>query len=189
MGFRIESTHLGAAVVIVPDVIKDERGHFMEAYRADWLRELGFSGEFVQENESWSRKGVVRGLHFQWDPPMAKLMRVLAGSAFLVAVDIRKNSPTLGQWFGVDASRENKRQLWAPAGFARGLCVTSDYAEIQYKCTSLYNPKGESGIRFDDLDIAIQWPKVGNYLLSEKDRKAQTLAEWLASPLSDHFKY
>jgi dTDP-4-dehydrorhamnose 3,5-epimerase len=132
---------------------------------------------------------VVRGLHFQWDPPMAKLMRVLGGSAFLVAVDIRKNSPTLGQWFGVDASRENKRQLWAPAGFARGLCATSDYAEIQYTCTSLYNPKGESGIRFDDPDIAIQWPNVGNYLLSEKDRKAQTLAEWLASPLSDHFKY
>lgn len=189
MGFRIESIHLGAVVVVVPEVIEDERGHFMESYRADWFRELGLPGEFVQDNQSWSRRGVIRGLHFQWDPPMAKLMRAIAGSAFLVAVDLRKGSPTLGQWFGVEASSDNKKQLWAPAGFARGLCVTSDHAEIQYKCTSLYNPEGEAGIRFDDPDIAIQWPKVENYLLSEKDRKAQTLAEWLASPLSDHFKY
>lgn len=189
MGFRVESTHLGVAIVIVPDVIMDERGHFMETYRADWFRELGLSGEFVQDNQSWSRRGVVRGLHFQWDPPMAKLMRVITGSAFLVAVDIRKNSPTLGQWIGIEASGDNKRQLWAPAGFARGLCVTSDCAEIQYKCTALYNPKGEAGIRFDDPDIGIQWPKVGNHFLSEKDRKAQTLAQWLASPQSDHFQY
>jgi dTDP-4-dehydrorhamnose 3,5-epimerase len=189
MGFRIESTHLGAIVVLVPDVISDNRGHFMETYRADKFRELGLPGEFVQDNQSWSRKGVIRGLHFQWTPPMAKLMRVAAGEAFLVAVDIRKNSPTLGKWVGIEASSDNKRQVWAPAGFARGLCVTSDYAEIQYKCTCLYNPQGESGIRFDDPEIGIAWPSVGDYLLSEKDRQAQTLAEWLASPQSETFKY
>ena len=110
------------------------------------------------------------------------------GAAFLVGVDIRKGSPTLGQWFGVEATEENRKQVWAPAGFARGFCVLSDYAEIQYKCTGTYNNKGESGIRWDDPAIGIEWP-VGAALLSHKDRKAQTLAEWLASPLSENFKY
>ena len=119
---------------------------------------------------------------------MAKLMRVVSGSAFLVAVDIRKNSPTLGKWFGIEASNENRRLLWAPAGFARGLCVTSECAYIQYKCTALYNPKCEAGIRFDDPDIGIDWPQVDHYLLSEKDRKAMSFAQWMASPLSDHVK-
>ena len=186
MGFRIESTHLGAVVVLVPDVLRDTRGYFMETFRSDQFRDLGLPSEFVQENQSWSRKGVVRGLHFQWDPPMSKLMRVIAGSAFLVAVDIRKNSPTLGQWFGVEASSENKRQIWAPPGFARGLCVTSDFADICYKCTSLYNPHGESGILFNDPAIGIAWPTVGQYHLSDKDRSASTLAEWLARPESEN---
>lgn len=189
MRIEIESQHLnGAAVLRHPDVFEDERGFFLEVFRADEFAKLGLPTQWVQENHSRSKKGVVRGLHFQWDPPMAKLMRVTVGAAFLVAVDIRKGSPTLGKWFGTEISAENKKQLWAPAGFARGFCVLSDYAEIQYKVTGIYNPKAESGIRWNDPAIGIQWP-VENPTLSEKDRNAQTLEEWLASPLSDNFKY
>jgi dTDP-4-dehydrorhamnose 3,5-epimerase len=119
---------------------------------------------------------------------MSKLMRVTLGTAFLVAVDIRKGSPTLGQWFGIEASAENKRQVWAPAGFARGFCVLSDFAEIQYKCTGLYNNKAESGILWNDPQIGIEWP-VSDPLLSEKDRNAQTLEQWLARAESDHFRF
>jgi dTDP-4-dehydrorhamnose 3,5-epimerase len=188
MELKIESRHLGEVAVIVPEIFQDQRGFFMETFRADQFRKLGLPTEFVQDNHSGSVKGVLRGLHFQWDPPMGKLMRVTRGAAFLVAVDIRKGSPTLGKWVGVEASAENRRQVWAPAGFARGFCVLSDYAEIQYKCTGTYNNKGESGIRWDDPAIGIEWP-VQDAILSDKDRKAQTLAEWLASPLSDNFKY
>lgn len=160
----------------------------METFREDQFRALGVPHLFVQDNHSRSAKGVLRGLHFQWEPPMGKLMRVTLGSAFLVAVDIRKGSPTLGKWFGIEASTENRRQVWAPAGFARGFCVLSDVAEIQYKCTGLYNSKAESGIRWDDPEIGIKWP-ITDVQLSEKDRKAQTLAQWLASPDSNNFVY
>ncbi|MBB5329950.1 dTDP-4-dehydrorhamnose 3,5-epimerase [Tunturiibacter gelidoferens] len=173
-------------VVLVPEVFQDARGFFMETFREDQFKVLGLPHQFVQDNHSRSVKGVVRGLHFQWDPPMGKLMRVSVGSAFLVAVDIRKGSATLGKWFGVEASAENRRQLWAPAGFARGFCVLSEVAEIQYKCTGLYNSRAESGIRWDDPQIGIEWP-VSKPSLSEKDRKAQTLAQWLAEAESDHF--
>jgi dTDP-4-dehydrorhamnose 3,5-epimerase len=133
---------------------------------------------------------VVRGLHFQWEPPMAKLMRVTLGSAFLVAVDIRKGSPNLGKWVGVEASAENRRQVWAPAGFARGFCVLSDVAEIQYKCTEIYNPKAETGILWSDPEIGIRWPVDASQAeLSEKDRRPRTLAQWLATPESDNFRY
>jgi dTDP-4-dehydrorhamnose 3,5-epimerase len=115
-------------------------------------------------------------------------MRVTLGKAFLVAVDIRKGSPTLGKWFGAEVSAEDKRQVWAPAGFARGFCVVSDYAEVQYKCTGIYNNKAESGILWNDPAIGIEWP-VQNPILSAKDANAQTLAQWLGSPLSDHFRY
>jgi dTDP-4-dehydrorhamnose 3,5-epimerase len=121
---------------------------------------------------------------------MGKLMRVSLGSAFLVAVDIRKNSPTLGQWTGVVASVENRRQVWAPAGFARGFCVLSDFAEIQYKCTGLYNSKAESGILWNDESLKIEWPLPASQIqLSEKDRNAQTLGQWLDSPQSEYFQY
>ena len=189
MGFRIESRNLGDVVVIVPEIIEDERGYFMETFKADTFEALGLPNLFVQDNHSRSKKGVVRGLHFQWDPPMGKLMRVTVGSVFLVSVDIRMGSPTLGQWFGLEVSAENRRQVWAPAGFARGLCVISEFAEVQYKCTNQYNRKGESGIRFDDPDVGVPWPKVGNYLLSEKDRNAQSLAQWLSSPNSEYLRY
>ncbi len=188
MKIQIESIHLDGVVVILKEFFEDARVFFLEAFRADQFRALGLPDEFVQDNHSGSTKSVLRGLHFQWDPPMGKLMRVTYGRAFLVAVDIRKGSPTLGQWFGLEVSAENRKQVWAPAGFARGFCVLSDFAEIQYKCTGIYNSKGESGIRWDDPAIGIQWPG-GDYILEEKDRKAQSWAHWLASPASDHFKY
>ena len=188
MQLKIESRPLEDAAVIVPEVFQDQRGFFTETFRTDQFRALGLPWEFVQDNHSGSVKGVLRGLHFQWEPPMGKLMRVTRGAAFLVAVDIRKGSPTLGKWFGVEATEKNRKMVWAPAGFARGFCVLSDYAEIQYKCTGIYNNKGESGIRWDDPEIGVAWP-VADAILSEKDRKAQTLAEWLASPLSENFKY
>jgi dTDP-4-dehydrorhamnose 3,5-epimerase len=160
----------------------------METFREDQFKAHGLPYHFVQDNHSRSAKGVVRGLHFQWEPPMGKLMRVSLGSAFLVAVDIRKGSPTLGKWVGIAVSAENRREVWAPAGFARGFCVVSDYAEIQYKCTGAYNNKGESGILWNDPEIGIEWPAT-NVELSEKDRKAQTLTQWLTSPESENFRY
>jgi dTDP-4-dehydrorhamnose 3,5-epimerase len=188
MPFRIESSQLRDVIVLVPDAYEDERGYFMEAFHADQFRSLGLPNHFPQDNQSRSRQGVIRGLHFQWDPPMGKLMRVTHGAAFLIAVDIRKGSPTLGKWVGIEASAENRRQVWAPAGFARGFAALSDYADVLYKCTGTYNHAAESGIRWDDPQIGIEWP-VSNPILSEKDRNAQTLAQWLASSHSDNFKY
>jgi dTDP-4-dehydrorhamnose 3,5-epimerase len=188
MQISIEARELGDVTVLVPEAFSDHRGFFMETFREDQFKTLGLPHKFVQDNHSRSMKGVLRGLHFQWEPPMGKLMRVSLGSAFLVAVDIRKGSPTLGKWFGIEASAENRRQVWAPAGFARGFCVLSDVAEIQYKCTGIYNNEAESGIRWDDPEIAIQWP-LADVHLSEKDRQAQTLALWLASPASNNFTY
>lgn len=174
--------------MLVPDVFQDARGFFMETFREDQFRQQGLPTQFAQDNHSRSAKRVVRGLHFQWEPPMGKLMRVTLGSAFLLAVDIRKNSPTLGKWVGVEASAENRRQVWAPAGFARGFCVLSEAAEIQYKCTGIYNNKSESGILWNDPAIGIEWP-VRDPILSDKDKNAQTLAQWLARPESQNFTY
>ncbi|MGA3318605.1 MAG: dTDP-4-dehydrorhamnose 3,5-epimerase, partial [Candidatus Korobacteraceae bacterium] len=150
MEMRIESRQLGDVVVLLPQVFEDERGFFLEAFRADQFERLGLPGLFVQENHSRSKKNVLRGLHFQWDPPMGKLMRVTCGAAFLVAVDIRKGSPNLGRWCGLEVSAKNKKQIWAPPGFARGFCALSDWVEIQYLCTGVYNNKGESGILWND---------------------------------------
>jgi dTDP-4-dehydrorhamnose 3,5-epimerase len=185
---KIESVSLGEVVVLQPEVFEDARGFFLEAFRADEFRAHGLPDTFVQDNHSGSRRGVLRGLHFQWDPPMGKLMRVTRGTAFLVAVDIRKDSPTLGRWVGLEASAENRKQMWAPAGFARGFCVLSEFAEIQYKCTGLYNPKGESGILWRDPEVGVAWP-IADPTLSDKDRNAQTLAEWLTRQDSSHFTY
>jgi dTDP-4-dehydrorhamnose 3,5-epimerase len=188
MQVKIESKHLGDVVVVVPEVFQDSRGFFSETFRADQFKSLGLPTQFVQDNHSGSAKGVVRGLHFQWEPPMGKIMRVTRGSAFLVAVDIRKGSPTLGKWVGIEASAENRRSVWAPAGFARGFCALSDLTEIQYRCTGIYNGKAESAIRWNDPSIGIQWP-LADVQVSEKDRNAITLQAWLASPESDNFRY
>jgi dTDP-4-dehydrorhamnose 3,5-epimerase len=188
MEIEIRSRHLGEVCVLAPQIFQDGRGFFTEVFRADQFKALGLPHEFMQDNHSGSVRGVLRGLHFQWDPPMGKLMRVTRGTAFLVAVDIRKGSPTLGKWFGMEVSAESRYQIWAPAGFARGFCVLSDYAEVQYKCTAIYNYRGESGIRWNDPDIGIKWP-ITDVQVSEKDRNAQTLKEWLATPESEHFRY
>jgi dTDP-4-dehydrorhamnose 3,5-epimerase len=188
MGFMVESRHLEDIVVIVPKAHRDDRGFFMEVYRADQFRDLGLPSEFVQDNHSFSRKGVVRGLHFQWEPPVGKLMRVTRGTAFLVAVDIRKGSPTLGQWFGLEASAENMKQVWAPAGFARGFCALTDEVEVQYKCTGIYNDRAESAIRWDDPDVGVEWP-LKEVRLSDKDRNAHSLRAWLTSPDAEHIAY
>lgn len=190
MSFTEESRHLSDIVVLNPQVLGDSRGFFMETFRADQFQQMGLPTEFVQDNHSRSGKGVLRGLHFQWDPPMGKLMRVTSGAAFLVAVDVRKGSPTLGKWFGLEITAENKKQVWAPYGFARGFCALTDACEVQYKCTGIYNPKGEAGIYFADPAIGIRWPiDLATANTSEKDRKAPTLAEWLASPQSDNIVY
>ena len=190
MSFKIESIQLNEVVIIAPEVHGDARGFFMETFRSDHFRTMGLPVEFPQDNHSRSSRGVLRGLHIQWDPPMGKLMRVTSGSAFLVAVDVRKGSPTLGKWFGTEVSAENKKQIWAPYGFARGFCALTDDCEIQYKCTAIYNPQGEGVIHFADPVIGIHWPMDANAVLtSERDRRAQTLAQWLASPLSENVRY
>ena len=188
MHMLIESRHLDDVVVLVPGIFRDERGFFSETFRADQFKELGLPHEFVQDNHSGSVRGVLRGLHYQWQPPMGKLMRVTRGTAFLVAVDIRKGSLALGKWFGMEVSADSGRQIWAPAGFARGFCVLSEFAEIQYKCTAIYNPQCESGIRWDDPEIGITWP-FHEVVVSEKDRNAQTLSQWLRRPESESFRW
>jgi dTDP-4-dehydrorhamnose 3,5-epimerase len=188
MQVRIEAKYLEEVIVVVPGIFQDGRGFFSETFRADQFEALGLPTGFVQDNHSRSAKGVVRGLHFQWEPPMGKLMRVTSGAAFLVAVDIRKGSPTVGQWVGVEATPENRRAVWAPAYFARGFCALTDDTEIQYKCTGIYNGKAESGVRWDDPAIGIQWP-LADVIVSEKDRNARTLENWLQSSESDNFSY
>lgn len=185
---NIKKTDIRDLLVVEHEVFQDKRGFFFEAYRKDLFEQQGLPGEFVQLNHSGSERNVIRGLHFQWDPPMSKLMRVVKGTAFLVAVDIRRGSPTLGKWFGIKASAENKIALWAPASFARGFCVISDYAEIQYLCTGIYNRAGESGVLWRDPEIGIGWP-VKEAMLSEKDESAQTLSDWLKREESNYFVY
>jgi dTDP-4-dehydrorhamnose 3,5-epimerase len=186
MRVDVEQTPLPGCVVLRHEFFQDQRGFFLEVFRQDVFREAGLPNTFVQLNHSRSAKKVLRGLHFQSEPPMGKLMRVTQGAAFLVAVDLRKDSRTLGQWHGIEVNSESKLQLWAPAGFARGFCVVSDFAEIEYLCTGTYNSKGESGILWNDPAIGIEWP-VTEPILSEKDQRAQTLAAWLARPESAHF--
>lgn len=181
MRLDLETTPIEGVVVVRHQVFQDDRGFFVEAFREDEFEKAGLPSRFVQLNHSSSKRGVVRGLHFQWEPPMGKLMRVIRGRAFLVAVDIRKESPTLGRWFGLEADAADHVQLWGPPGCARGFCVLSDEAEIQYLCTGTYNPDGESGIRWNDPAIGIDWP-VETPVLSAKDENAQSLAEWLARP-------
>jgi dTDP-4-dehydrorhamnose 3,5-epimerase len=187
----IRRTSLPEVLVVEPQAFEDERGYFMEVYREDRFAEhtdLGLPGRFRQINQSRSVRGVIRGLHFQWDPPMGKLMRVVHGEAFLVAVDIRPGSPTLGRYESLVASDHDRLQLWAPASFARGFCALSDVADVEYLTTGTYNPGAESGIRWNDPAIGIEWP-TESPLLSAKDAAAQSLADWLARPEAEAFRY
>lgn len=186
MRVTVENTNIEAVKIVRPGVIGDERGFFTEMYRMDEFQAMGLPWLFPQLNYSRSAKNTVRGLHFQWDPPMGKLMRVARGTAYLVAVDIRKDSPTLGEYCGRVLSDNEITFIWAPAGFARGFAALADDTEIMYLTTGTYNAKGESGVLWNDPDIGIRWP-VRDPLLSEKDKSAQRLAEWLRRPEADFF--
>ncbi|WP_017942187.1 MULTISPECIES: dTDP-4-dehydrorhamnose 3,5-epimerase [unclassified Thioalkalivibrio] len=166
-------TRIPDVVIVEPTVYGDERGFFMETWERRKFEAAGLDQEFVQDNHSRSVRGTLRGLHYQIEQPQGKLVRVTHGAVFDVAVDIRRSSPTCGQWVGVELSAENKRQLWVPARFAHGFYVTSEVAEFQYKCTDFYAPEHERCIRWDDPDLGIEWPLLSDGsepLLSDKDR-------------------
>jgi len=171
-------TELPGVLLIVPQVFGDDRGFFMETYQRDRYEHAGVIEPFVQDNLSYSRRSALRGLHFQNPNPQGKLVWVAQGEVFDVAVDVRAGSPTFAQWTGYVLSAENRRQLWIPAGFAHGFCVTSDTALVAYKCTDFYNPSAEHTIQFDDPQIGIDWPDVGEPNVSEKDSKGMRLSEF-----------
>ena len=175
--FTFTETKIKGVFIIDVKTYGDNRGYFMETYKQDDFYKAGLDYKFVQDNQSSSRKGVLRGLHFQKTFPQAKLVRVLKGEVFDVAVDLRKDSETYGDWVGVLLSEENHRQFMIPRGFAHGFVVVSDHAEFAYKCDEVYHPEDEGGILWNDPDVAIQWPEVGEIVLSEKDKKNPTLAE------------
>ena len=168
--FTFNETRIKGVFIIDVKTYGDHRGYFMETYKESSFVEAGLNYHFVQDNQSSSKRGVLRGLHFQKNYPQAKLVRVLKGEVFDVAVDLRKRKKTYGCWEGVFLSEENKRQFLIPRGFAHGFLVTSDYAEFVYKCDELYHPEDEGGIMWNDPDISIEWPKVGQIILSEKDK-------------------
>ena len=161
-------------IMIEPDVYSDPRGHFLETFHAEKHRELGINGTFVQDNLSYSNKGVLRGLHYQIDHPQAKLVTVIEGEIFDVAVDIRRGSPTFGKWVGETLSSERYNQLYIPEGFAHGFLVLSETAYVLYKCTDLYNPASERGLIWSDPVVGISWG-IENPVLSEKDQVFPTL--------------
>lgn len=176
--FVFTPTLIKDVYVIEPKVFGDERGYFKENYSAKTFEEAGLKYRFVQDNQSRSRKGVLRGLHFQKTHPQAKLVRVLNGSVFDVAVDLREGSPTYGKWVGVELTGDNHKQLMIPRGFAHGFLVLSDVAEFAYKCDDFYHPEDEGGIMYNDKEIGIEWPEIeGELLLSEKDLKHPKLSE------------
>jgi dTDP-4-dehydrorhamnose 3,5-epimerase len=163
-------------VIVEPDVHRDERGFFIETYHARRYREGGILATFVQDNHSRSAGGTLRGLHAQHRHPQGKLVRVILGEIFDVAVDIRRGSPTFGRWVSVRLSAENARQCYVPPGFAHGFCVTSEVAEVEYKCTDFYDPAGELHLLWNDPDLRIRWP-VTSPALSEKDRAGRPFRE------------
>ena len=172
----VETCHIEGLKVITPQIFGDERGYFMETYNYNDFKEAGIDVEFVQDNQSSSIKGVLRGLHFQIHYPQDKLVRVVKGTVFDVAVDLRKNSPTYGQWYGVILSAENKKQFFIPKNFAHGFVVLSDEAEFAYKCSDFYHPNDEGGLAWTDPEVGVEWPLPEgmtdeNLILSEKDRK------------------
>ncbi len=171
---KITKASIPHVLILEPKVFGDERGFFMETYRESYFKKLGLRVNFVQDNHSLSSKGVLRGLHFQRKKPQGKLVRVVVGEIFDVAVDIRKESETFGQWVGLLLSADNKRQLYIPPGFAHGFLVLSDVAECEYKCTDYYHPEDQGEIAWNDPDINIQWPMV-EPILSEKDAAAPML--------------
>lgn len=177
MAFKFTKTDIEGVFIIEPKVFGDNRGYFMETYNENEFKETGLNYVFVQDNQSKSKAGVLRGLHFQKTHPQAKLVRVLEGEVFDVAVDLRKGSKTYGKWVGVILSEENKKQFMIPRGFAHGFVVLSETATFAYKCDEFYHPEDEGGIMWNDPEVGIDWPYKGEILLSEKDKKHPTLKE------------
>jgi dTDP-4-dehydrorhamnose 3,5-epimerase len=178
MSLTVTPTALPEVLIIEPKVFGDERGFFMESFNAKAFEEAtGVKRTFVQDNHSRSVRGVLRGLHYQIQHPQGKLVRVVAGEVFDVAVDLRKSSPNFGKWVGVTLSAENKRQLWVPEGFGHGFVVTSEYAEFLYKTTDYWYPEHERSLRWNDEHLNISWPDCGDLSLSGKDRQAPSLAD------------
>lgn len=177
--FTFTKTPIEGVVVIEPKVFGDSRGYFMETYNYEDFKNEGLDMVFVQDNQSKSKKGVLRGLHFQTKHTQGKLVRVISGEVFDVAVDLRNGSDTYGKWYGVVLSAENKKQFYVPEGFAHGFLVISEEAEFVYKCTDFYHPEFEGSIAWNDPGIGIEWPLEGieEIMLSEKDKKAQKLDE------------
>ncbi len=182
---KVIETQLTGAVVIEPQVFGDSRGFFYESFNAERYKAIGIDRTFVQSNVSRSSKGVLRGLHYQWPHPQGKLVSVLEGEVYDVAVDIRRGSPTFGQWAGVMLSAENKRHFWVPEGFAHGFCVVSEFATFAYQCTALYDRECDAGIRWNDADIGVDWP-IGQPLLSDKDTRTPLLKDVPAGRLPDY---
>ena len=180
---KVTTCDIEGLYVIEPTVFKDERGYFMETYNQNDFKEAGLNMTFVQDNQSMSVKGVLRGLHFQKQYPQGKLVRAVRGTVFDVAVDLRSDSKTYGKWFGVTLSAENKKQFYIPEGFAHGFLVLSDEAEFAYKCTDFYHPGDEGGLLWSDPEIGVDWPiEPGmELIISDKDKK------W--SRLKDTFKF
>lgn len=179
MNLTVIPTAIPEVLVLEPKVFGDERGFFMESFNArDFEQASGLKREFVQDNHSRSARNVLRGLHLQVEHPQGKLVRVVSGAVFDVAVDVRKGSRTFGKWVGVTLSGENKRQLWVPEGFAHGFVVTSESADFLYKTTDYWYPEHERSIAWDDPEIGIQWPIDGEPVLSGKDQQALSLSQW-----------
>ena len=175
---KVIKTNLPGVFIFEPQIHGDHRGYFMETWRADLFADLGIDLSFVQDNQSSSHQGVLRGMHYQIRQPQGKLVRVLSGKVFDVAVDLRRSSPTFGQWAGVELTGENRRLFWVPPGFGHGFYVLSERAEFAYKCTDYYAPEHERVIRFDDPGIGIDWPLLGDVqtVVSEKDEAGVALA-------------
>ncbi len=182
----VETCDIEGLKVITPTVFGDERGYFMETYNYNDFKEAGIDQVFVQDNQSMSKKGVLRGLHFQINFPQDKLVRVVSGEVFDVAVDLRPGSKTFGKWFGVRLSAENKKQFFIPKNFAHGFIVLSETAEFCYKCTDFYHPNDEGGLLWSDPEIGVDWPvpegmTVDDLIISEKDHKWGGIKEYMAS--------
>lgn len=172
---RVIETTLAGVRILEPAVFRDDRGFFLETWRADRFAAAGIPDLFVQDNYSRSARGTLRGLHWQWRKPQAKLVRVVSGSIFDVVVDVRRASPTFGRWLGFEMSADRFTQLYVPVGFAHGFCVTSEVADVEYRCSDVYDPEGEAGLIWNDPGIGVDWP-IRSPLLSPKDAAYQRLS-------------
>ena len=174
---KVQATQIAGVLIVEPAVFGDDRGFFLESFNERAMREIGIDAHFVQDNHSRSQRNVLRGLHYQISQPQGKLVRVVSGTVFDVAVDLRRNSASFGKWVGVELSAENKRMFWMPAGMAHGFVVLSDSADFVYKATDYYAPEFERTILWNDRDLGIQWPLMGEPILSSKDVAGKSFRE------------